>query len=69
MRFLLYYHGVALVDRRSFGVEKSEGQHFLRLSYATDLDTIQAGIARIREGGKDRDGFQDFTQDPEALGV
>ncbi|MDE2880377.1 MAG: aminotransferase class I/II-fold pyridoxal phosphate-dependent enzyme, partial [Acidobacteriota bacterium] len=31
-RFLLYYHGVALVDRRSFGVIGSEGQNFLRLS-------------------------------------
>ncbi len=69
MRFLLYYHGVALVDRRSFGVEKSEGQHFLRLSYATDLDTIKAGIARIREGGRDKDGFRTFTEDSEALGV
>jgi aspartate aminotransferase len=69
MRFLLYYHGVALVDRRSFGVQKSEGQHFLRLSYATDLDTITAGIARIREGGRDKDGFRKFTEDSEALGV
>lgn len=69
MRFLLYYHGVALVDRRSFGVQKSEGQHFLRLSYATDLDTIKAGIARIREGGRDKDGFRKFTVDSEALGV
>ena len=69
MRFLLYYHGVALVDRRSFGVQKSEGQHFLRLSYATDLDTIKAGIARIREGGRDKAGFRKFTEDSEALGV
>ena len=69
MRFLLYYHGVALVDRRSFGVQKSEGQHFLRLSYATDLDTIKAGIARIRQGGRDKDGFRRFTEDSEALGV
>jgi aspartate aminotransferase len=69
MRFLLYYHGVALVDRRSFGVVKSEGQHFLRLSYATDLDTIEAGIGRIREGGRDKNGFEKFTKDSEALGV
>jgi aspartate/methionine/tyrosine aminotransferase len=68
-RFLLYYHGVALVDRRSFGVLKSEGQHFLRLSYATDLETIQAGVARIRQGASDRAGFEKFTADREAFGV
>jgi aspartate/methionine/tyrosine aminotransferase len=68
-RFLLYHHGVALVDRRSFGVIGSDGQHFLRLSYATDMDSIKEGIARIRRGGSDRDGFQAFTKDAEALGV
>lgn len=68
-RFLLYYHGVALVDRRSFGVVKSEGQHYVRLSYATDMASIEKGIAAIREGGRDRDGFRKFTKDDEALGV
>lgn len=68
-RFLLYYHGVALVDRRSFGVLKSEGQHFLRLSYATDIDSIKEGVARIRKGVSDHAGFEKFKEDKVALGV
>ena len=68
-RFLLYCHGVALVDRRSFGVLKSEGQHFVRLSYATDIDTIKEGVARIRKGASDSAGFEKFTADRDALGV
>lgn len=68
-RFLLYYHGVALVDRRSFGVLGSEGQHFMRLSYATDMDTLAEGIARIKQGASDRAGFEKFTADREAFGV
>lgn len=68
-RFLLYSHGVAVVDRRSFGVIESEGQHFVRLSYATDMDTIQEGVARIRQGASDAAGFEKFTADRDALGV
>jgi aspartate aminotransferase len=68
-RFLLYYHGIATVDRRSFGVLKSEGQHFVRISYATDLASIEEGVARIRRGASDRAGFRKFTEDAEALGV
>ena len=68
-RFLIYCHGVALVDRRSFGVLKSEGQHFLRLSYATDMETIKEGVARIRKGASDQAGFETFTADRDALGV
>jgi aspartate aminotransferase len=69
MRFLLYYHGVATVDRRSFGVLRSEGQHFVRISYATDMPTIEEGVARIRRGARDGDGFRKFIEDAEALGV
>jgi aspartate/methionine/tyrosine aminotransferase len=68
-RFLLYYHGIATVDRRSFGVLKSEGQHFVRISYATDLASIEEGVARIRRGASDGAGFRKFTEDAEALGV
>lgn len=68
VRFLLYYHGVALVDRRSFGVLASEGQHFVRLSYATDMDSIREGVARIGRGAADRVGFEKFLNDSEALG-
>ncbi len=68
-RFLLYYHGVALVDRRSFGVIGSEGQNFLRLSYAADMDSIREGIRRIAAGVADHDGFARFLQDQTALGL
>jgi aspartate/methionine/tyrosine aminotransferase len=68
-RFLLYYHGIATVDRRSFGVLGSEGQHFIRISYATDMRSIEEGVARIRRGAADPDGFRKFTFDPEALGA
>ena len=68
-RFLLYFHGVALVDRRSFGVIGSEGQDFLRLSYAADMDSIREGIRRIAAGVADRDGFRRFLADETALGL
>ncbi len=68
-RFLLYYHGVALVERRSFGVLDSEGEHYLRLSYATDMDSIREGIRRIAAGVADTGGFRRFLADPTALGV
>ena len=68
-RFLLYYHGVALVDRRSFGVIGSEGQNFLRLSYAADMDSIREGIRRIAAGVADHDGFARFLRDQTALGI
>ena len=68
-RFLLYYHGVALVDRRSFGVIQSEGQHFMRLSYATDMDSIKEGVRRIGAGAVDKAGFEKFKTDDEARGV
>ncbi len=68
-RFLLYFHGVALVDRRSFGVIGSEGQDFLRLSYATDMDSLKKGIARIAAGAADSAGFERFLKDETALGV
>jgi len=69
MRFLIYYHGVAVVDRRSFGVIGSEGQHFVRLSIATDVESLKRGIDRMRQAASDRDGFQAFTGDAEAAGV
>jgi aspartate/methionine/tyrosine aminotransferase len=69
MRFLIYKHGVAVVDRRSFGAIGSEGQHFVRFSIATDLDTLKRGVERIRQAAGDRDGFTAFTKDREAVGL
>lgn len=58
--FLLYGHGVATMDRNSFGRIGAEGQHFLRLSIATSMDRLQEGIRRMRTAATDRDGFQRF---------
>jgi hypothetical protein len=57
------------VDRRSFGAIGSEGQHFVRISIATDLETLKRGVERIRQAAGDRDGFTAFTRDGEAVGL
>ncbi|HEX4941142.1 MAG TPA: aminotransferase class I/II-fold pyridoxal phosphate-dependent enzyme, partial [Actinomycetota bacterium] len=51
--FLLYRYGVATMDRNSFGVIGSEGQHFLRLSIATSLERLRTGVARLAEAAGD----------------
>ena len=58
--FALYRHGVATMDRRSFGAIGSEGKHFLRLSTATDLDSLKEGLRRIDGAASDRKGFETF---------
>ena len=58
--FLLYRYGVATIDRKSFGAIDAEGKHFLRLSIATDLDSIKEGIRLMEKASADREGFQSF---------
>jgi len=58
--FLLYSHGVATLDRNSFGSIGAEGQHFLRLSIATGMDRLEEGVARMRKASVDADGFKEF---------
>lgn len=60
--FALYNHQVAVMDRRSFGAIGAENSHFLRLSIATDLETLKEGIRRIEAAGKDINGFQRFME-------
>lgn len=60
--FALYRHGVAVMDRRSFGAIGAENQHFLRLSIAADLDTLKKGVQRIAAAGDDRQGFRQFVE-------
>ncbi len=60
--FLIYRYGVATMDRQSFGAIGSGDLHFLRLSTATDLESIKRGIERIDRASKDRDGFADFIR-------
>ncbi len=59
--FLLYRHGVATMDRASFGEIGAEGQHFLRLSIANSMEDIRRGVARIEKAGRDRAGFEAFA--------
>jgi len=65
--FTLYRHGVATMDRRSFGVIGSEGKHYLRLSTATDMESLKEGLRRIEAASKDRDGFRDFMKQQDHL--
>lgn len=68
-RYLLYYRGVAVVDRRSFGVLGSEGQHFVRLSIAADTATLERGLDRIAESTKRAEDLKRFEEDAVAMGV
>lgn len=61
--FLLYRHGVATMDRNSFGRLGAEGQHFLRLSIATGLEQIKRGVERIAAAIDDADGFRSFLEE------
>jgi aspartate/methionine/tyrosine aminotransferase len=58
--FLLFHHGVATMDRNSFGKVGSEGEHYLRLSIATGMEELEEGVRRIDEAGHDRDGFRRY---------
>lgn len=60
--FVLYHHGVATLDRRSFGVIGSEGKHFLRLSTATDTRALEEGIHRLEAAARDEEGFTRFIE-------
>jgi aspartate/methionine/tyrosine aminotransferase len=58
--FLLHRHKVATMDRRSFSVLGSEGQHYLRISIANADDELTEAVRRIDEAASDADGFEDF---------
>lgn len=65
--FALYRHGVATLDRRSFGRIDTGGLHYLRLSMANDLDSLKEGVRRIEAATKDRAGFAEFLEKGEHL--
>jgi aspartate/methionine/tyrosine aminotransferase len=60
--FLLFEHQVATLDRKSFGRIGTENQHFLRLSVATDIDSLQVAVTRIDEAAHDASGFKRFLK-------
>ena len=61
--FLLYRHGVATMDRNSFGRIGAEGQHYLRLSIATGMDRLREGVRRLAEAGQDQEGFASYVEE------
>jgi aspartate aminotransferase len=65
--FLLFVHGVATLDRKSFGRIGAEPFHYLRLSIATGTEELKKGLARIAEAARDREGFKRFIEKGEHL--
>jgi aspartate/methionine/tyrosine aminotransferase len=65
--FLLFEHQVATLDRKSFGRFGSENLHYLRLSIATDMQSLKEGMTRFAAAACDRDGFRRFFDRGERL--
>lgn len=60
--FLLFEYQVATMDRRSFGRIGAEDLHFLRLSVATDKESLKEAVKRIAAASKDKKGFKEFFE-------
>ncbi|MDI6725538.1 MAG: aminotransferase class I/II-fold pyridoxal phosphate-dependent enzyme [Smithellaceae bacterium] len=65
--FLLYEHGAACMDRRSFGLAGAEGQHYLRLSIATSEAELREGLVRLARAAQDAPGLAAFVAKGECL--
>ena len=65
--FLLFEYQVATMDRKSFGRIGTENLHFLRLSIATDIDSLRTAVDRIAAASRDTAGFQRFVRAGENL--
>jgi len=65
--FLLFEYQVASMDRKSFGRIGTEKMHYLRLSIATDIDSLRTAVTRIAEAAKDVEGFRRFVARGESL--
>ena len=63
--FSLYKHGVATLDRSAFGMLGSEDQHYLRISLASGIDALKAGVSCLEQASTDVEGFQAFLKQPE----
>ena len=60
--FILYHHHVATLDRNSFGRIGAEGQHFLRLSCASELKVLEEGVHLLDIASRDHAGFSKFMK-------
>jgi aspartate aminotransferase len=65
--FMLYRYRVASMDRRSFGVLGSEGDHYLRISIATGDDDLAEAMERFATAADDSAGFTDFIRSERRL--
>jgi aspartate/methionine/tyrosine aminotransferase len=65
--FLLFEYQVATLDRKSFGRIGTEHLHYLRLSVATDTESLKEGLRRFAAAACDRDGFRRFFDRREHL--
>jgi aspartate/methionine/tyrosine aminotransferase len=65
--FLLFEYQVATMDRKSFGRIGTENLHYLRLSIATDTESLKEGLKRIATAAQDRKGFSQFFEKGEHL--
>ena len=65
--FLLFVHGVATLDRKSFGRIGAEPFHYLRLSIATGTEELKKGLVRIAAAAGDKAGFRSFIERGEHL--
>ena len=65
--FLLYEYQVATMDRKSFGRIGTEKLHYLRLSFATDTESLKEGIKRIEAAAQDQKRFSHFFEKGERL--
>ena len=65
--FLLYEYQVATMDRKSFGRVGSENFHYLRLSFATDTESLREGLKRISVAARDQKAFSQFFEKGEHL--
>ncbi len=65
--FLLFEYQVATMDRKSFGRIGSEDFHYLRISIATETESLKEGLRRIAIASQDREGFWRFFKKGEHL--
>ena len=65
--FLLLEYQVATMDRKSFGRIGTENLHYLRLSFATETESLKEGLKRIAVASQDRKGFSHFFEKGEHL--
>jgi aspartate/methionine/tyrosine aminotransferase len=65
--FLLFEYQVAALDRKSFGRIGIEDLHFLRISIATDTESLKEGVKRIAAACQDNQGFKAFVKKGEHL--